>query len=111
MIPYTEGDTPVAEIVRHSDNQDLSRPRLKMISDIVGITFTQFNVARATAAVGKGDARELYEMDREMVPFWCPPCHKSYCVQHWEIWDVFDETFFDERRGRCPKGHERQLAD
>jgi hypothetical protein len=110
-IPYTEGDDLTADIVRQQDNQDGSRPRLKVISGIVGITFTEFNAARASAAVARGDARELYGIDREMVPFWCPTCHESYCTKHWDIWDVFDESFFDERRGRCPKGHERQLSD
>jgi hypothetical protein len=71
----------------------------------------EFDLDAALAAIAAGDAKALYAIDLELVPFWCPRCHRSYCARHWQTWDLFDSGLFDEKRGRCPKGHERKLLD
>jgi hypothetical protein len=61
-----------------------------------------------------GDPAALYALDPELVPFYCPPCGASYCSDHWERRDVFDDDapdWHDSIRGRCPRGHERMLED
>ena len=92
-------------------NEHAERARLVMTCWFGDVTLHEFNVSSVMKAVGKGDARRLYEIDRELVPSWCPTCAASYCGRRWETWDVFDEGFFDEKRGRCPKCHERMLGD
>jgi hypothetical protein len=82
-------------------------------------SFTSFmQCSLATDAVGKlelalatGDARAAYEVDHELAPFYCPACARSYCGDHWQRWDEFDDGFYDCTRGRCPEGHERKLED
>jgi len=63
------------------------------------------------AAIRQGDARQLFDLDFELTPFYCPGCNACYCGDHWNRWDVFDEDFHDSIRGQCPKGHERMLED
>jgi len=66
------------------------------------------------AALAAGDAGAIFDLDPEYAPFYCPPCRASYCGDHWDRWDVFDEDFPDWRdsiRGHCPRGHERMLED
>jgi hypothetical protein len=53
-------------------------------------------------------ANALYANGLEFVPFWCPRCRRSYRARRWESWDLFDKGFLDEKRGRCPKEHERK---
>ena len=93
------------------DNDPAGRARLSMVSGLGDITFAEFDLVATLVAITAGDAKALYAVDLEFVPFWCPSCHASYCGQHWETWDLFDDGFFDEKRGRCPKGHERKLLD
>lgn len=66
------------------------------------------------AALGADDAGALFALDLELAPFYCPACDATYCGEHWQRWDVFDddeETWHDSIRGRCPHGHERMLED
>jgi hypothetical protein len=66
------------------------------------------------AALAAGDACAVYALDPELAPWWCPACRKSYCGDHWQRSDVFDEQepgWHDCIRGRCPEGHERMLED
>lgn len=111
------GDSDVERLVSRSDNEPADRARLTVVSGIGDISFFVFDlngVVRALGAADVGDARvarALYAIDAEFVPFWCPRCPASYCSKHWETWDLFDDGFFDEKRGRCPKGHERRLID
>lgn len=93
------------------DNTDAEQPRLQVLSQVGDVTFFEFDVAAALAALGAGDARALHALDLEFVPFWCPRCDTAYCGQHWITWDLFDDGFFDEKRGRCPAGHVRKLLD
>jgi hypothetical protein len=69
---------------------------------------------RLRAALAAGDAREVFELDPECAPFYCQECGATYCGDHWDRWDVFDEddrNWHDSIRGRCPRGHERMLED
>ena len=95
----------------HSDNSSAEKPRLQVLSDVGDITVFEFDVAATLAALGAGDAEALHALDLEYVPFWCPRCNASYCDRHWVTWDLFADGFFDEKRGRCPAGHERRLFD
>ena len=62
-------------------------------------------------AVRAGDVAALHALDLELAAWWCPECRASYCGDHWQWWDEFDEGFHDEIRGVCPEGHERMLED
>ena len=66
------------------------------------------------SAMLAGDVLELMRLDDELVPFYCPGCAASYCEAHWAMWSEFDPDWpiwFDELRGRCPRGHERRIYD
>ena len=65
-------------------------------------------------ALAARDVARIFELNLELTPFWCPECRASYCSDHWDWWDVWDEDFVawrDSVRGRCPEGHERMLED
>ena len=63
-------------------------------------------------AIASGNSAAVHGMDPELAPWWCQPCARIYCGDHWQRWDVFDdEGFHDCIRGRCPEGHERMLED
>jgi hypothetical protein len=69
---------------------------------------------RELLASGRAGAGELYALDPEYTPFYCPGCDAVYCGEHWIRWDVFDDDmpgWRDSIRGRCPQGHERMLED
>lgn len=93
------------------DNSGAERARVQVESDVVNVTMFEFDVAATLSALSVGDARALHKLDLEFVPFWCPPCDAAFCGRHWVTWDLFDDGFFDEKRGRCPAGHERRLFD
>ena len=109
-VPARGGDE-VGQLVAQFDKDAAVRARLSMISGLGDVTFAGFDLDAALAAIATGDAKALYVIDPEYVPFWCPRCDHSYCARHWVTWDLFDDGFFDEMRGRCPKGHERKLLD
>lgn len=109
-VPGRGGDE-VGQLMSQLDNDPAGRARLAMVSGLGDVTFSEFDLHATLAALAAGDAKALYAIDLEFVPFWCPLCHRSYCAQHWVTWDLFDDGFFDEKRGRCPKGHERKLID
>lgn len=62
-------------------------------------------------AIETDDARVLHAIDPEYTPFYCPNCDASYCADHWQTRDVFDNGWHDSIRGTCPQGHERLLED
>ncbi|MBN1865597.1 MAG: hypothetical protein JW808_11930 [Victivallales bacterium] len=68
-------------------------------------------VERVKAALLAGDARELFAIDREFAPFWCPKCKCCYCRNHCDSEDIFDECFYDATYGTCMRGHRRMLCD
>lgn len=115
---YARGETipslgggKVDEVMTQVANTGAGHPRLEVLSPLGNMTVFEFDADAALAAIGAGDVRSLYELDLEFVPFWCPKCDASYCAQHWTTWVLFDEGFFDEKRGECPMGHERKLMD
>ena len=66
------------------------------------------------SAVMGQNAKDLYALDFELTPFYCPECDACYCGDHWVRWDEFDEDFplfHDSIQGQCPKGHIRMLED
>jgi hypothetical protein len=70
--------------------------------------------ASVRSAIAAANVRELFALDLEYAPFYCPTCNLNYCAQHWTVWDVFDDddpTWHDSIRGRCPHHHERMLED
>jgi len=66
---------------------------------------------RLRDALLRKDAQSIYELDLEWASFYCPKCQASYCGDHWDHWDVFEDGFHDSIRGKCPSGHERMLED
>ena len=111
-----DGDE-IEPLMSRFDIDRADRARLMVTSGVGDVSFAEFDVKGVLRALGAADvgnsrvARALYAIDSELVPFWCPRCPGSYCSRHWETWDLFDDGFFDEKRGRCPKGHERKLID
>ena len=77
----------------------------------VSVTLAPVSMDQVAAALDTGDAAALFALDSEYAPFWCPRCAASYCREHYQRFEVYDEGFFDCIRGVCPKGHERTLAD
>jgi hypothetical protein len=77
----------------------------------VSLTLSPVSVEDVTTALAAGSAGALYALDPEYAPFWCPRCGSSYCRDHWEKVEVFDEGFFDYSLGTCPKHHRRKLVD
>lgn len=76
----------------------------------IGVANDQVN--RVEAALRAGNAAELFAIDREFAPFWCPWCEQSYCKKHYVSSPVWEgDGHFDCYRGICPKGHERTLSD
>ncbi len=73
------------------------------------------DVASVESAIKRESARDLFRCDLEYAPFYCPNCDASYCGNHWQRHDVFDNddgfSWHDSIRGRCPEGHERKLED
>ena len=66
-------------------------------------------------AIRGGDATALFALDPELAPLFCAGCGVSYCLDHWDTWEVRDpdvEYFWlEEVRGTCPRGHERMIHD
>lgn len=115
---YARGETSssrrdgvVDQVMSQVANTSAGQPRLEVLSPLGNVTVFEFDADAALAAVGADDVRSLYGLDPEYVPFWCPVCDASYCAEHWITWILFDDGFFDEKRGRCPAGHERRLMD
>ena len=92
-------------------NHNAGAARLVVMSGWLEQTFFEVEAWPVLTAISAGDARTLHSIDDEMMPFWCPTCPATYCAEHWSTWDVFDDVFFEEKRGRCPKGHERRIVD
>jgi hypothetical protein len=66
------------------------------------------------AALAERDVPAIFAFDFELTPFYCPTCDASYCSDHWDWWDVWDDELTgwrDSVRGRCPQDHERMLED
>ena len=85
--------------------------------ELVRTSFTSVMRQTASARIREllphAGPAELYALDPELVPFWCPECARSYCKRHWSTWNVYDDEteMLDCIRGTCLKGHERMLED
>jgi hypothetical protein len=42
---------------------------------------------------------------------YCPDCDGIYCREHYNVVEEWDEGFYDDSRGTCPKGHTRLIDD
>ncbi len=56
----------------------------------------------------RGDAALLPE---RFAPFYCRPCGRCYCIDHWSCEVRFDDDFYDSTHGTCPEGHRKMLDD
>ena len=78
-------------------------------------SFTGVLLRPAPPAPLPDDPAELYALDFELAPFWCPDCSATYCGDHWRSWMEFEHdplpAWLDSIRGTCPHGHERMLED
>jgi hypothetical protein len=75
---------------------------------------TDAMLAQLEAALAARDLPAIFALESQLTPFWCPTCGASYCSEHWDWWDVWDDEWTawrDSVRGRCPQGHERMLED
>jgi hypothetical protein len=60
------------------------------------------------------NAGAIYRHDPSMVPWYCPECDCSYCLDHWLVETSFDadfEPWYDCSHGTCPQGHRRMIDD
>ena len=72
------------------------------------------DVAAIDAALRAGDADVLYSISAEYAPFLCRQCGKSYCKDCWEVSVTYADDYpgwYEDTRGRCPKGHVRVMDD
>ena len=95
-------------------SEGLTRIRRASFTSVLTREIDAPGLPRLHAAVAAGDAAAVFAVDPELAPFYCPECDASYCGDHWERWDVFDEelpAWHESIRGRCPRGHERMLED
>ncbi len=72
------------------------------------------HVSAIAAALADRDVTELWRINPEFAPMWCPSCRAVYCSREWALWTVYaddDPAWFEELRGRCPSGHERRIYD
>jgi hypothetical protein len=88
-------------------------PRLSIDGGPVSFTLHLSNdvVERVRDALTARNAAQLYAINEEFAPFWCPMCNASYCEAHYPRHVVYDQGFFDAIWGTCPSGHHRKLAD
>jgi len=60
------------------------------------------------------DPLVLQKIDYELGAFCCRHCEANYCTSCWKRWVVFADDYpgwYEETRGRCPRGHEQMLDD
>lgn len=55
-------------------------------------------------AVQAIDAAALHALDGTWTPFYCPPCDRSFCAEHWNLKPSFGWAF-EHYSGTCPAGH------
>jgi hypothetical protein len=56
-------------------------------------------------ALRSGDFGALYALGREYAPFYCRRCPGVFCVDHFNLKEVWDEAGLDYWHGKCPYGH------
>jgi predicted RNA-binding Zn-ribbon protein involved in translation (DUF1610 family) len=75
----------------------------------VSVTMAPVPMEQVVAALESGNAAELFAIDREYAPFWCPKCGASYCRDHFRAKQAYVQGFPMSIHGTCPKGHRRTL--
>lgn len=89
------------------------RPQLSInggpVTFTIGVSEEDFE--RVRDALLAQSAAQLYDINHEYAPFWCPNCRCCYCKTHFKSYAAFDDGFFDCYYGTCPKGHKRMLVD
>lgn len=103
------------ELLDRGDPRALSGPTLVVTFAGAHSTLLEDEaVAAITRALGSCAWRELFDIDVEYAPFYCPNCETSYCEREWTeelVWDEDDPGFLDATYGTCPRGHRRMLFD
>lgn len=62
--------------------------------------------------LARKDLSALYALDSDFFGFICRRCGAAYCRECWKnVYPVFDDGYYDETRGTCPRGHEQMLQD
>lgn len=64
----------------------------------------------------EGKLSEVHDLMQELEYYegldaYCPECDKTYCWEHYNPREVFDEGFYDCTYATCPKGHTRIIDD
>jgi hypothetical protein len=120
LVDAGEATPPLLLTTQGADSEPVMSKWLRLVIDGIGFggaTGGEVVTTRVDAlsdALRSGDPARLFAVDLEAAPFWCPTCRAVYCGECWVQWDVFDEdwtSWLEERRGRCPEGHERMLFD
>jgi hypothetical protein len=62
-------------------------------------------------AIQSGKPEELYAINHEFLPFYCPDCRCCYDASHWSTMPVFDDGFYDFTEATCPREHRRNILD
>ena len=71
----------------------------------------EFGRLQALVEENNPDAAAIRALDWELAPFLCRGCDLGYCWDDWSPSPVFDEGFYDETRGTCPRGHRQRIED
>lgn len=62
--------------------------------------------------LARKDLSALHAMDPDFFGFICRRCGAAYCRNCWKnVYPTFDDGYYDETRGTCPRGHEQMLQD
>ena len=48
-----------------------------------------------------------YRLQANAFPGYCPDCKRSYCGDHWRLWTLADEGWFEGFAAWCPQGHQK----
>lgn len=96
------------ELTRDSERTEVRRVSF---SSEMGARPPAETCERVRAAIEARDMRELFAIDLEYTPFYCPRCDLCYCGEHWKWQAFYEGCFYDCIRGHCPKGHYRMLED
>ncbi|HMF30374.1 MAG TPA: hypothetical protein VKK79_03105, partial [Candidatus Lokiarchaeia archaeon] len=74
------------------------------------------NADNAFSLLEANNLRDLHQLVKEMGNFegidaYCPDCDAIYCREHYNAREEYDEGFYDDTIGICPRGHRRMIDD
>lgn len=99
---------------------DLDDPTvIRLLVDTPGLVSTREwasreQVVELAGAIERGDAALLHDRMGIELPFYCPACRASYCIDHWSpriVWDEEYPGWYDYTEGVCPERHRRTIDD